>query len=436
VCSDFGIKPDGTKGASVHLRAITRGLCELGHDCWLLNPHGGPGSGHPAHTLRDLRGDDRAQGGALSGAPVQKTVKVLKRYLTARGYGDGVAKELRSLLYDAWVRDRALDAAAGVRPDAIVERLSLFGHVGLDLARALGVPLVVEVNALLAEEARRFRSLDLRSLGEAMERRVLTAADAIMAVSMPLADRIVGMGIGRRRVHVVPNGVDPEIFERAPSQEACRRRLGLNGAFVAGFVGSLKVWHGVDVLLAAFQRLQAGEPSARLLIVGTGPMEAALRRAVRSMNLEEVVLFTGAIPHDCVPDMLRAMDVAVAPFRRIENFYFSPIKLFEYMASGTCVVASKLGQISQVIEDGASGLLFEPDDVRDLHAKLNRIRQSVDLRERLAERARRLVREHYTWKHTAEKTSEIIRLAIEQRRSAKDTVAHVQPCAAAEGAMP
>jgi len=419
VCSDFGIKPDGTKGASVHLRAITRGMADAGHSVWLLSPHRGPGVAHPA---RDLFDDANAKSDGREAHPASaadKTCKKLKRWMTARGYGDAVARELRPLLFNASVCDRALGALAKVKPDAIIERLSLFGHVGLDLAQALRVPLVVEVNALLAEEARRFRSLQLCGLAAEMEQRVLSSADAIMPVSAPLGRRIVEMGIDDERVHVIPNGVSLKPFEAAPSRETCRSLLGLRDAFVVGFVGSLKIWHGVDVLLAAFQRLHKDHPSAHLLVVGTGPMAAPLEKAARSMGIEKSVTFTGAVPHERVPDMLRAMDVAVAPFRQMEGFYFSPIKLFEYMASGTCVVASKLGQISQVIEDGASGLLCKPDDIGDLYAKLRRVRQSVDLRERLANRAARIVCQHYTWRHTAEKTCTVIQRAVESRRNAQ-----------------
>ncbi|MFQ5628243.1 MAG: glycosyltransferase family 4 protein, partial [bacterium] len=348
--------------------------------------------------------------------PAEETTKLLKGWLRERGYGDAVARELRPLLYNPWVLDRALEALATWKPTAIVERLSLFGHVGLDLARALHVPLILEVNAILTEEARRFRSLVLQQMAEAMEQRVLHAADAVLAVSSPLAERLAEKGVRPERLHVVPNGVDLELFERAPSRAACRAELGLNGGYVVGFAGSLKAWHGVDVLLASFQRVHREDESARLVIVGSGPMEESLRQAARAMRLGEAVVFTGAVEHERVPAFLRAMDVAVAPFRRVENFYFSPIKLFEYMASDTCIVATRLGQISEVIEDGSSGMLCRPDDVSDLSAKLLQVRQSPDLRERLASRALGVVRERYTWAHAAKKTSDVIRDAAEARR--------------------
>ena len=404
VCSDFGIKPRGTKGASIHLRAITQGLAQVGHAVSLLSPHEAPGEDHPAEPLLPH-----------GCPPANKTAKLLKGWMLDRGYGDAVAKELRPLLYNPWVFDLALAALSENRPAAIVERLSLFGHVGLDLARALNVPLILEVNAILTEEARKYRSLELQGLAEEMERRVLCSADAVLAVSSPLADALVKKGVSQDRVHVVPNGVDLELFEQAPSREACRAELGLNGQYVVGFAGSLKAWHGVDVLLAAFQRVHQDDASARLVIVGTGPMEDSLRQAARSMGFEEAVIFTGAVPHERVSSLLRAMDVAVAPFREVEQFYFSPIKLFEYMASGTCVVATRLGQISEVIEDGSNGLLCRPDDVSDLSAKLLRVRQSVDLRERLASRALSVVREQYTWAHAAVKTSDVIQGVVSDR---------------------
>ncbi|MFQ5428776.1 MAG: glycosyltransferase family 4 protein [Phycisphaerae bacterium] len=405
VCSDFGIKPDGTKGAAVHLRAITRALAETGHPVRLLSPHPGPNSGHPAAPLLE------------SGcSPVERPSRMLKTWLRNRGYDGGVAGELRPLLYNAWAASRALDALAARRPDAIIERLSLFGHVGLDLAEALDVPLVVEVNAILTEEAERFRSLDLRTLAESIQKRVLRAAEAVLPVSAGLAERLEALGVAPDRIHVVPNGVDIRQFDRLPSRDVCRAELDLGDAFVVGFAGSLKPWHGVDVLLDAFKRLHREEPAARLLIVGDGPAADDLKRSASDRGIGEAVRFTGAVPHERVPAMLRAMDVAVAPFRQMEQFYFSPIKLFEYMASGTCLVATRLGQIGEVVEDGAVGLLCDPDDANDLYEKLTILRRSVDLRERLAGRALRAVRQRYTWRHAARRTERALQEVVTARR--------------------
>ena len=405
VCSDFGIRPAGTKGASIHLRAITGALAEIGHEVWLLSPKEGPDEQHPVRRLL-----------APGCPPADESGKLLKRWLREHGLGEALARELRPLLYNAWVQDRALAALADAPPAAIVERLSLLGHVGVDLADALNVPLIVEVNALLVEEARAYRSLQLEQVAQPIERRVLERADAVLVVSAALADRLEALGIDRHKVHVIPNGADLAAFEQAPAREASRAALGLDGRFVVGFAGSLKVWHGVDVLLAAFERFLELEPEARLLIVGAGPAEETLKESVERTGITGSVVFTGAVPHAQIPGLLRAMDVGAAPFKPVENFYFSPIKLYEYMAAGLCVVASRLGQIQDVIADRENGLLCEPDDVESLYATLRTAWESAELRGRLGAAALDTVRARYTWRHTAAAAERVIQAAVAQYR--------------------
>ena len=138
----------------------------------------------------------------------------------------------------------------------------------------------------------------------------------------------------------------------------------------------------------------------------------------------EAVIFTGAVPHDRVPELLRAMDVAVAPFHQLDSFYFSPIKLFEYMVSSACVVASRLGQIAEVVQDGVHGLLCAPSDERDLCAVLNKARQSPDLRQQLGSQAAQTARARYTWSHTARATSSVIETLVLARRGSSAEPLH------------
>lgn len=397
ICSDFGIAPSGTKGASIHLRAITRALSDLGHEVQLLSPKKGPGEDHPVRPLL-----------TCECALAEQTRRLLKHWLLDRGFSDSVTRELRPLIYNAWVTGPALEALGDDRPDAILERLSLFGHVGVDLAEALNAPLIVEVNAPLTEEASTFRSLQLTALAGEMERRVLARADAVLVVSTCLADRLAASGVAREKIHVIPNGVDVAKFDEAPPRDVCRAELGFDGEFVVGFAGSLKQWHGVFDLLGAFDELNGPGGSARLLIVGSGPVEACLRDEVSARNLDQAVVFTGAVDHDRVPRLLRAMDVAVAPYVDVGDFYFSPIKVFEYMASRVCVVASRLGQLADVIEDAVSGLLFRAGDVGDLTAKLRLAWSSPELRARCGLVGLETVRRRYTWTHTARSVSEVI----------------------------
>jgi glycosyltransferase involved in cell wall biosynthesis len=380
-------------------------LAELGHDVLLLSPKEGPEGNHPVQRLLPA-----------GCPPADKSAKLLKRWMVDRGFEETLARELRPLLYNAWVHDRALAALAEAPPDAIVERLSPFGHVGIDLAEALDVPLIVEVNALLVEESRAFRALELEDLAGLIERRVFARADALLVVSVPLAEQLTATGISWDKIHVVSNGADLAAFEAAPARRVCRAALGLDAEFVVGFAGSLKVWHGVDTLLTAFARLLAETPEARLLIVGTGPSESWLREMALQLGIKHAVMFTGAVPHEQMPRLLRAMDVAVAPFKPVDNFYFSPIKLFEYMAAGVCVVASRLGQIAEVIDDGANGVLCVPDATDDLHATLSKMHRSPALRRRLGAAALETVRTRYTWSHTARAVSRVIEAAVARRK--------------------
>jgi glycosyltransferase involved in cell wall biosynthesis len=124
-----------------------------------------------------------------------------------------------------------------------------------------------------------------------------------------------------------------------------------------------------------------------LLIVGDGPEREALERQAEIHNIAAQVLFTGAVPHDEVPMYIAAMDVAVAPYRAVQDFYFSPLKLYEYLAAGKPVIASNLGQIADAIRHGHNGYLVEPDNVADLSRALGILSEDATLRDTLAAHA-------------------------------------------------
>lgn len=395
VCSDWGIRPDGTKGASIHLRAITLALARRGHEVMLLSPRGGPGGGHPAKALIDMPCE-----------LAEETSKLLRGWIAKRDLASGIEREIRPLVYNAWASEAAIRALDSHPPDAVIERLSLFGHLGVDIADAFRVPLLLEANAPLTREASTFRSLQLSSLAAEIEARVMRRADVIAPVSKELADLLIAQGVARDRIEVVPNGVDPALFADLRPRAAIRDELGLGHGFVVGFAGSLKPWHGVGILLEAFSVLARSDDSATLLIVGAGPMLEQLREDARRKNLTGRITFTGAVPHDQVPSYLAAMDIAVAPFLPSEDFYFSPIKVFEYMAAGVCVVASRIGQLADVIADGADGLLFEPGDVDGLLQTVELARRSPSLRSALSERALSKVMHSFTWDRAAKQVEQ------------------------------
>jgi glycosyltransferase involved in cell wall biosynthesis len=168
--------------------------------------------------------------------------------------------------------------------------------------------------------------------------------------------------------------------------------------FVVGFVGSLKPWHGIEILADAFLRL-ASDQRFHLLVVGDGPSANVLEKLER--ELPERVTRTGAVMHEDVVQYMHAMDVAVAPYPPLSKFYFSPLKILEYMAAGRAVVASDIGQLRYLIRDGETGILLPPGDSNALADVLQSLIESRDRCLQLGLAAATEAREHHTWSKRA-----------------------------------
>jgi glycosyltransferase involved in cell wall biosynthesis len=166
--------------------------------------------------------------------------------------------------------------------------------------------------------------------------------------------------------------------------------------FVVGYLGTLKAMHGLTTLMEGFAQFAQQSSSARLLIVGDGPEREWLDREIAARRLTDRVKFTGAVAPEEVPALLASMDVAVAPYPPLGNFYHSPLKLYEYMAAGLPVVASVIGQIGEVIQHEVTGLLIPPGDAPALANALYELHLKPDLRARLGRAACEVVQQH-TW---------------------------------------
>jgi glycosyltransferase involved in cell wall biosynthesis len=262
--------------------------------------------------------------------------------------------------------------------DLLYERYSLFGNIGASMAEDHHVPTVLEVNAPLIVERGRVEPLPLAPLAQEIERHAFERSTAVLAVSEAVQSYVLAHGGRPRHVHVVANGVDTTRFYPGISGDRVRGELGLDDKLVIGFAGSLKAWHGVDLLVNAFARTATRDWT--LLVVGDGPCRVDLEAQAKLVDGDEQVVFTGAVPHARMPEYLAATDIAVAPYRRIDDFYFSPLKLFEYLAMGKPVVASDVGQIATVIQHGKSGYLVKPDDIPSLAAALSHLATDARLR--------------------------------------------------------
>lgn len=261
----------------------------------------------------------------------------------------------------------------------------------------LGIPRLLEVNAPLIEEQAAHRGLGHRAEAEQVAARAFAGATALLAVSEEVAAYLNRQAGARGRVHVVPNAVNPARF---PPDLAPVLPSG-PGGFTVGFLGTLKPWHGVETLVLAFETIARNTPGSRLLLVGDGPQRESLEAIIRDRRLGESVLFAGAVAPVDVPAWLKSMDVAVAPYPHLDTFYFSPLKIFEYMAAGCAIVASRVGQITGILEDGATAILYPPGGISSLAEALDSLRRDPVRRAELGRAARRAALARHTWRQVA-----------------------------------
>jgi len=344
--TDRGVPYGGTKGAAVHVAEITAALARQGADVLVLAAAVSPDACPPSGV----------------------TVEILP------GPGTGAAAE-------AWPAAQLADRLSAFDPICLYERLALHSAAGSEAARASGIPHLVEVNAPLVEEAARFRVLERPHEARHLERLVLTAADVVLPVSRPLADHV--RACGARRVEVLPNAVTIEQFGD-PAARPPRAQL------TAVFAGSLRPWHGVEVMAEAWRRL--GPSAPRLLIIGDGPG----RDVLEAVGAE----ITGSIPHDQVPAILGTADIGIAPYTVDGPGYFSPLKVFEYLAAGLAVIAADLPGVADVIDE-RSGVLVPPGSVPALAAAVTALAAQPARRLALGRAGRSLVADHHTWDHRA-----------------------------------
>jgi glycosyltransferase involved in cell wall biosynthesis len=402
LCLDEGIPLLGRKGAAVHVREMVAALIRGGNEVAVVGP-----------VLSKSAWEEPA---GIAGRLTQilpepeatATAAGLRAYNERIGLDNGLPGEVRRILYQSSVAGRLIHRFERQPPDLVYERLSLHGTAGPVVAEALGVPYVVEVNAPLAQEHSTYRGAWLGELATAGELWTLRRASAILAVSEELRDNIAARGVDRAMIHVVPNGVDGTRFSPGPKDEALRRSWGATDAPVLGFVGSLRPWHGVELLPDVLEGVRRRHEDVRLVVAGDGEMRTRLESDLLDRGLADATFFTGALPHDLVPPVIRSLDVALAPYPEPDHaFYFSPLKLFEYMACGTPVVAARIGQIADVVDDGRTGLLHEPGDIEAIVDACCTLIEDRELAERIGRHAAR-DGAGYTWDANAGRVMEIV----------------------------
>ena len=264
---------------------------------------------------------------------------------------------------------RIVDVAGEWRPDLIhAHSPALIGLAGLRAARRLKIPFLYEIRAFWEDAAvgngtGREGSAIYR-ITRMLENHVVRRADAVAVICEGLRADLVGRGIAADKIMVSPNGVDLDLFGDPPAPDrALAAELGIEGADVIGFIGSFYDYEGLDDLIAAMPLLLAHRPQALLLLVGGGPMEAALRAQAEASPAAARIRFVGRVPHQQVERYYSLTDILAYPRKSMRlTDLVTPLKPLEAMAQRRLVAASDVGGHRELIEDGVTGTLFRPDD--------------------------------------------------------------------------
>ncbi|MGJ9373978.1 glycosyltransferase family 4 protein [Nesterenkonia sp. CF4.4] len=400
---DPGIGIFGSKGASVHAQEMIRAFRALGHEVTVFctkrgDRHGDPSTVSVPADLTDL--------------PVF--------VLPVSGVKGAAAREAAVV----GVAVRMAELAVEGDFDLLYERYSLFSTAGADARRRGGAPLVLEVNAPLLSEQKVHRSLHDESAAERATRESFAQADLLSCVSAPVAGwarQVLADDAGTDdrtpRVRVTPNGVDPARFTSPrPDRQHPSGAAPSQPAVTIGFLGTLKPWHGTDLLLRAFALILGEEPEPRLRIIGGGPERLRLESLSAELGIGERVEFTGPVSPAQVPQLLADLDIATAPYPAPSNeaeHYFSPLKVYEYLAAGLPVIASALGELPQLLdgrgeavgtpEDGdpaaamSAGITVPPGDPEALAEAMRDLIGDSSRRAEMGAAGRRLVEREHSW---------------------------------------
>lgn len=368
-------------------------------------------SGYTFRTRAILRAqiaqgwDVRGITGHRHSAPGPKTETVdgltFHRTPARRKGGPALLREWREIADLAGAIDRLVRQW---RPDIIHAHSPVLNAIAAQrVARRHAIPVIYEIRAFWEDAAvgngtGREGSPRYR-LTRWLETRAVRRADAVAVICGGLKRDLAARGISPEKIVISPNGVDMDMFGTPiPPDPALRTKLGLDGAEVIGFIGSFYDYEGLDDLIAAMPSLIEKRPAARLLLVGGGPREEALRAQADASPAAGAIRFIGRVPHDEVEHYYSLIDILAYPRKAMRlTELVTPLKPLEAMAQGRLVAASSVGGHSELIEDGVTGTLFTPGDPAAIASALSGLLENRAMWDERKTAARAFVERERDW---------------------------------------
>ena len=385
--------PHTSGGYATRTHGILTGLAAQGYDVRAVTRLGFPYDRWPAADERFVPDHD-----VVDRIPYHRIVTSARSYpqhpLTA--YVDQFAHEVE--------RHAREHRAAMIHASSF----HVCGLAAQQAAARLGIPFVYEMRGLeeLMKVSRdpAFATAERYVFTAGLETSIAHAADRVLVITEALRGLMIDRGVAPEKLVVLPNGVHASRFAPRPRDVDLEARLGVAGKTVIGYAGGLVDYEGLELLLDAVALLKdrrsssSGAADFHLLVVGDGHHQSVIHDLADRLGLGDVATFTGRVPHEEVASYLSLVDIA--PFPRLPLPVceaISPIKPFESMAMGKAVVVSSVAALTEIVDDGRTGLVFEKGCAKDLAEVLERLIDSPALRARLGEAARDWVRRERDW---------------------------------------
>ncbi len=369
----FDIVPS-PKGASTHILHNLRGLVNGGHSVHLITPNDGV-----------LPPED-----TIEGTRVTRISQDLSQNFLARAVHFGKAVLSHLALHPDY--------------DVVHFRNVWDGFHITQNKKRLGYKTLFEVNGLPSIELKyHYPGMDSDLLAKIKEQEIATLhlSDAIICPSNVTRDYIASLGLNRKLVTVIPNGVSPSDFSATPLPVRDEH------VPVLLYIGTLADWQGLDIVIKALPKILEQQP-VQLRIVGRGRsrQRKMLAKQIRKLEMDEHVIVQPAVPHHEIPGLIAQADICVAPLGLNDRNVTQgacPIKVLEYMAAGRPLLASNMPIVRELVREDVDGLLFSPNDPDDLARQANQLLRDMELSQRLAESAAAHVREKFTWHESQKK---------------------------------
>ncbi|MEZ4593083.1 MAG: glycosyltransferase family 4 protein [Chloroflexota bacterium] len=410
VMQNVGVDLTAEFGQMILIRQTVHGLAQRGHTVDVLNLQGREVVAYP--NLADLRQQRPVRLGWSGKRPYQRLEGGLRR----------LSRTLKLPYLAGFDSYRFYEACLRALPNYHIchEYAGLLSVGAAYACQKTGTPYVLTVDAdLLLESDVMGTPLTgvRRRAAQWAARKSYRLADQIVTVSEPTkANLVQNWGVSAEKITVIPNGVNLDRFQQPVDTNQVRAELGLGDAPIIMFVGGFQLWHGLDKLLAAMALILPVMPEVRLVLVGDGPARSFVADHIRRLDLEKQVTVTGFLPHERIPHYLAIADVVTVPYPQLpQEMWFSPLKLYEYMAAGKAIVASSAGQIKHVIQDHENGLLVPPGDVASLAEACLQLLQNEPERRRLGANARKEAAREHAWARQIERLERVYEVAMRKQ---------------------